>query len=347
MMSEHDLTTDDGFAAMMREKESGSQGEAGQAFTPPPPPEVEESPNEEPTASEEDGTEEEAAPAQDDRLAALEKQLADAQAMIGRQANEIGELRQQSEEQEEDVPDDFGAVQESDWTKIETLFDGHGGAGMMLNLANTNPALIDAGIAFWKAQGDPEAFLFEQRMTRMEAQNLASDSPAQEEPAPDPTLAEIRVERAQAAAERKLLAELGEEKISAIQPHITEALEAAPPRIQQMIAEDIQSGDPDRTFEAMQVLASLAAPLVDTDVARVAAEQRAAASREAKRGAAVASGSARTAEGGESATELPKSREEFEALEGEDRKTAAAKIMAQRILSQETSVAAGLTKGKQ
>jgi hypothetical protein len=347
-MSEHDLTTDDGFAAMMREKESGTQGEAGQAFTPPPPPEVEESPNEEPTASEEDGTEEEAAPAQDDRLAALEKQLADAQAMIGRQANEIGELRQQSEEEpEQDGADDFGSVQESDWERIESLFDGHGGAGMMLNLANTNPALIDAGIAFWKAQGDPEAFLFEQRMSRIEAQNLASNPPEQEEPAPDPTLAEIRVERAQAAAERKLLAELGEEKIAAIQPHVTEALEAAPPRLQQMIAEDIQSGDPDRTFEAMQTLAALAAPLVDTDVARVAAEQRAAASREAKRGAAVASGSARTAEGGESATELPKSREEFEALEGEDRKAAAAKIMAQRILSQETSVAAGLTKGKQ
>ena len=130
-----DPNTDDGFAEAMRAKE------AGQPIPPPvdgPPPVEEESPDPEPVAADEVGKEEESAPDDDqpsleERLAALEKQHEFDQEMIGRQAKELGDLRQQIEEEpEDDEPADYSAT-DDDWAKVEGLFDSHGGAGMMLN----------------------------------------------------------------------------------------------------------------------------------------------------------------------------------------------------------------------
>ena len=358
-MSEIDLNTDDGFSEMMRAKEEGT------SLTPPPPPEVEESPEEPVAAEEAVAPEEEVAPQGDEVIEEVNANdprfQQGYQKALGEQSEKVGAERARAEalerrlaelesrfeeEEEDDAPQPGDTVTQDDWTKVEELYENHGGAGMMLNLSNTSPQLIDAGLAFWKAEGDPEAFLFEQRMLRAEQQYVQESQPALEAPAPDPTLAEIRMERAQQAAERKLLEEVGAEKLQALQPHVTTALESAPPRMQQMIAEDLQSGDAERTFDALKLLTTLAEPHANTDVAKVAAEQRAASSREAKKAAQVATGSSRQTGGGQSGDDLPSTREELESLPPEEHAAAAKEIMKRRLLAQETSISAGLSTDK-
>ena len=326
-MSEYDVNEPDGFSQAMRDAES----RAGI-------PEFQETP-----AEPQPGAEEPEAPSlEDDRVAKLEKELADAQGMIGRQSNEIGELRREQDQWAAEEDQQAQTVTEETWEQIGEIFESKGGIGLMAQVSHQTPHLIDPALSYWKAQGDPEAFLYETQMHDLEAQ--IRDQQLAEQ-GPDPTIEQIRVERAQEAAVQAVSNEIGVERVEAAEPHLKAALEGAPSTMQRAIEEDIRSGDQERTTAAFKTLISLAEAGQDPEVSRLAAERRAAANRSAKVAAAAHSGSRREAAAGES--DLPATQEDLEALDPEARRRAAAKIMGDRILQGQTSVAGELAKTTQ
>src|SRR5215831_1269114 len=179
---EYDPNTPDGFAEAMRaaEARSGAEQDDGQV-----------------------GQEPEASPPEDedqlalDRVSALEKQLQDAQEMIGRQSNEIGALRAEQDQWAEDEARETAVVADDAWEQIQAIYETKGGIGLMAQVSHQQPHLIDPALAYWKAQNDPEAFLYETQMHDLE-QQIREQQAA--EAGPDPTIEAMRVERAQEAA---------------------------------------------------------------------------------------------------------------------------------------------------
>jgi hypothetical protein len=334
------------FSAAMRAAEAASGAEAEQespeddsaasalgAAVPPPPAPVEE--------------EEEAAPAaegsaEDDRLAKLEQQLAEAQSMIGRQANEIGELRRQppASEPEDEYIESTGFVSQDSWETIEQTFEDKGGAGMMLNISHTNPELIDAALAYWKAQGDAEAFLYEMELQKTEAQLLKSAAP---EPEQNEDVQTLLRRDAQRSAESQLLQEFGKERLEALTPQFKEGLDKLPQSVQTVLGQDLNSTDPERIVGAFRTVAALI-PEANGELAQAAADQQAATKRAAKQAAAVNVGSQSGVAPGESA--VPSTPEEMSQLDDETRRKVAAQVMRERILGNTTSVQAELAKNK-
>lgn len=325
-MSDLDVNTPDGFSEAMRAAE---QRVGVPEF-------------EEVEAEPQPGAEEPVAPTpEEDRVAKLEAQLSEAQTMIGRQSNEIGELRKEQDNWAAQEDQEATMVTEETWEKISEIYETKGGIGLMAQVSQQSPMLIDPALSYWKAQNDPEAFLYETQMHDLEAQ--LRDAQAAEA-GPDPTIEAIRVERAQEAAVATVQREIGNERVAAAEPHLKEALEGATPTLQRAIEEDIRSGDQERTASAFKTLISLAEASQNPEVSRLAAERSAAANRSAKLSAAAHSGSRREAAAGES--DLPATTEEYDALDRETQRVAAAKIMGQRILATESSVAAELAKSQ-
>jgi len=323
---QYDVNTPDGFAAAQRAAEE----RAGV-------PEFEE----EARAVTEAPVEPEAPSEEDDRVAKLEKQLTDAQEMIGRQSNEIGELRREQDTWAAEEDQSAAMVTEETWEQIGEAYENKGGIGLMAQISHQQPQLIDAALSYWKAQGDPEAFLYEQQMRDLEAQ-IRDQQVADQ--GPDPTIEAIRIERAQEAAVQAVQREYGNERVAAAEPYFKQALDVAPATMKRAIEEDIQSGDQDRAAAGLKTLISLAETSLNPEVSKLAADQRAAANRTAKQAAAAHTGSRPEARAGDS--DLPATEEELNALDPEARRAAAARIMGKRILEGETSVAAELAKSQ-
>lgn len=263
--------------------------------------------------------------------------------MIGRQANEIGELRKQPEAQAaEDYVEGTGFVTQDSWDTIEQTFEEKGGAGLMLNVSHTSPELIDAALAYWKAQGDPEAFLYEQELWRTEAQLAQQAAP---EAKPDEDVQTLLRRDAQRSAESQLLSEYGKDRLQELTPQFKDGLEQLPESVKTALAADLNSTDPQKIVGAFKAVAALLpGGTGGGEVARLAADQAEAAKRAGKQAAAVNIGSQGGGAQGESA--LPTSPEEMAALDAEQRKIAASKIMGDRILGKVTSVQAELAKNK-
>ena len=321
---EHDVNTPDGFSAAMRAKEQQAglgEEDLGAEAEPVAPPPVEEPPQE------------------DDRVSKLEKQLADAQEMIGRQSNEIGELRSEQDQWAEEEAQQGQLVTEETWENIQATFESKGGIGLMAQVSHQQPQMIDAALSYWKAQGDPEAFLYETQMRDVEMQIREQQRAEQ---GPDPTIEAMRVERAQQQAVQAVQRELGPERVAAAEPYLQETLDATP-TLKRAMEEDFTSGDPERTAQAFKTLISLVEASGNPEVSSLAQQQRAAANREAKVAAAAHTGS-RRASAGES--DLPATLEEMDALDVQTRRAAAAKIMGDRILGGQTSVAAEIARSE-
>jgi len=331
---EHDVNEPDGFAAAMRAAEE-------RAVAPVEQPEADGEQAAPPSVGRPGPEEDQEA---EDRVARLEQQLEDAQKMIGRQSNEIGDLRREQDQWAADEQQQSAMVTEDTWENIQEIFETKGGIGLMAQVSHQQPQMIDAALSFWKAQGDPEAFLYETQMRDLE-QQIREQQAA--EAGPDPTVEAMRVERAQEAAVAAVQREIGAERVAAAEPYLRESLELATPTLKRAMEEDFTSGDPERTAQAFKTLISLTEARGNPEVSSLAAEQRAAANRTAKIAAAAHTGSRREASAGES--DLPATLEEMDAL-GEPgsqaRRAAAAQIMGQRILEGQTSVAAELSRSE-
>jgi len=282
-----------------------------------------------------------AAEGDDDRLKALEQQLANAQELIGRQGNELGELRKQAEVVEDPEDDQPTYVGDEQWQKIEGIFEDQGGVGMMLRIANTEPELIDPALAYWKAQNDPNAFLYERDMLKFQQEIEAKNAPT---PEADPTVTELKVERAQQQGIEEVRQEIGDDKLRAAQDHFDKAFEDSPARLQEMISADFASGDKARVADAFRTLYKLAEPHTSDEAKSLAAEQQAAKNRQAKQAAVVATGSAK--ESGQS-DDGPLTKEKLDAMpEGPEREKALSREMARRLVQNETSVQKELARNQ-
>lgn len=330
---EHDVNDPAGFAALMREREGGEAPEsqeqeevtpaAEEAVTPPAPPE-------------------EAAPeGEEEKPAGYEDGYAKA---LGEQSEKLGAERARAEAAEERLKllEEQGQetpapveINEATWERLENLYEQQGGAGMMLAIANAPDAsedLLDAGIALWKENDYRNAELYEKRVDRMVRSVETPEAP------PDPQVESLTQRQANQDAMAVIASEHGREKLETLQPYLEPALQAAPARMREMLSEDFQSADKDKIAEAFRVLVTLAEPLA------AAATAEGGKSVSAKRAATVASGSQARSSQGQS--ELPSTREEFEALPPDERKLAAKKLMTQRLLGQDTSVANELAKNQ-
>jgi hypothetical protein len=328
---EHDVNEPDGFSAAMRAAEERAglgEEEAGAVGEQEAPPSVAEPPQEDDDREAED------------RVARLEKQLTDAQEMIGRQSSEIGALRSEQDQWAQDEAQQGQIVTEETWEKIQETFESKGGIGLMAQVSHQQPEMIDAALSYWKAQGDPEAFLYETQMRDLENQIREQQ---QAEQGPDPTVEALRVERAQEQAVAAVQREFGPERVAAAEPFLQQSLELATPTLKRAMEEDFTSGDPERTAQAFKTLISLTEARGNPEVSSLAQQQRAAANREAKIAAGAHSGSRRVSAG---ESDLPTTPEEMEALDAQTRRQAAAKIMGDRILGGQTSVAAEIARSE-
>ena len=323
----------EGFEAAMRAAEARAAGQEPESQT-----EQEESTSEQEEAS----VEAEAAPEEvDENDPTFQKGYAKA---LGEQSEKLGQERAEREalerrlaQLEAELEEDEPPLPPGDvWEKLEPLYETRGGEGMMFYLANNEPELIDAGLALWKENDFRNAELYEKQMNRLVA-DMQSKEPGQ----PDPAVAGLVAENAQQKAMTNLARELGADKITALQEHLEPAFKEAPQRLQEVLAEDFQSGDAKRVEDAFRTLFTLAGARSNPEATKVAADQRAAASRAAKQSAQVATGSQRAVAPSGSVENLPKTQEEMEQLSPEDRRKAASIIQQRRILATAPSLAAG------
>lgn len=275
---------------------------------------------------------------------------------LGEQSEKLGAERQAREALEarlaelEKADSDDGTLPEQTFgtpdeeAEIESMIEELGGHVAIGRIVESKPHLFDAALDIWYESDPRAARRYERQYNQIleSYEEQAAQGEQQAGPVVDPTLAEIKAERAQQAAQNTIRAEYGEDRLKAVTPHLEEALKAAPKRIQGVVAEDLASGDTERVADALRTVIALAEPRVGTDATRVAAEQRAAAQRTAKQRANVATGSAKVA-GGPSGE---MSAEEFQALSPDERSVAAAKIMKERLLRTTTSMSAGLESNK-
>lgn len=328
---EHDVNTPQGFEALMREREGGAAPESQEPETPA---------AEEPAAPE---PPEEAAPeGEEEKPAGYEDGYAKA---LGEQSEKLGAERARAEAAEERLKllEEQGQetpapveINEATWERLENLYEQQGGAGMMLAIANAPDAsedLLDAGIALWKENDYRNAELYEKRVDRMVRSVETPEAP------PDPQVESLTQRQANQDAMAVIASEHGREKLETLQPYLEPALQSAPAKVREGLSEDFQSADKDRIAGAFRFLVTLAEPLAAADT-----EAASAKSVSAKRAATVSSGSqARSSQG---VSENPSTREEFEALPPDERRLAAKKMMTERLLGQDTSVANELAKNQ-
>lgn len=344
-MAEHDVNTQEGFDAFMRAQEARAAGtdpdespEGGEATdqegqTAPPEPEAA------PEVKEED---------EDQDETAFQKGYAKA---LGEQSEKLGAERAarealeqrlaalEAESQEQPPQDEL--ITEEVWDELESLYEAQGGPGMMIQLANANASddKLDAAIALWKENDFRNGELYEKRMNKV----LSSMAAENEQEAPeDPDTAALKARAANEDAQKAILSEYGKEKLAEIQPHLEAALKNAPTMLRDSLAAGFQSADAERIVESFRTLAALAEPLAG---ATAPEDTPTPSVRAAKQAATVATGSQSRVSSGQS-DDLPSTREELEALDPEDRKRAASKIMAQRVLSEETSVTRELERSR-
>lgn len=198
----------------------------------------------------------------------LEKQIADAQAMIGRQAAEIGELRQRDDEPEYDYgpPPELPVANEQVMEQVGNMIDTYGTHGALDWLEENRPDLmpvalqvaneIDQGGArywasTWQARQEPEA-------------PAAPPAPQQ-----DPLLAEMHQTRRATSAVQEVAALLGDE-FAAVKPHILDAFKESP----KLVQEAVLSEDEGLRAQGVQALAGLArGRAIQAPAAAVQAEQ--------------------------------------------------------------------------
>lgn len=241
------------------------------------------------------------------------------------------------EEPEQSSEPEFFIPTQDDIEELEDQLSSLGGPAFMTQIGTQAPEKIDAALAVWKAQGDPNAWIYEASVNRIIAQNTPKDEPAA--PAQDPVVQRLVQRERVAELFNSFASELGQEEATRIFPHLEAALNDAGSLTREAIGVALASGDEKRQKLAFNELVGLAKTKAASTVATT---QRKEAVTQAKSAARVATGSQRVATPGQST--LPGSKEEFEKLSAEDRRAAATLLVAKQFdKTNTTSVQDGLT----
>ena len=335
--TEHDLETDQGFTNRLAEKlgkeapvvEGGStsvqsgltfgdQPERDPAtgrFVPKHEPEAPAAPEapEPPAEPEAPAPESVIPPEAETRFAELERQLKDAQEFIGRQASEIGQLRQQP--QQPAVPAPLPVVTQEvadqvyEWVGEQGFQQAMGWA-----LQNNRHDLHDTILAAADALGDQYAAqALDYRVNlRVQEALMAREAQHPQQPQRDPyVVAQVQRETMQSAV-AKVRTETP--NFDTLQPHFEKAIKDGGPELESMITSD----DPQVVERGVRLATNVARGYAATELAAAAAAEAAKAvpGREAvKLAAQVATGSSRVGTGGESGDGTPTEQERAEAIQ--------------------------------
>ena len=273
------------------------------------------------------------APAQplEERFAALEKQFQDAQSFIGRQAEEIGQLRQAAQQpQQAPAPLPVPMVDQQTAEAAFNMVENSGFQASMMWALNNRPDLHDVILQAGRDLDLPEARQYEINLAVQEAL-MAREAAAPQQPGVDPFVQNLKTQDTMRTVVAKIKGDTPD--FVQLQPHVQKALEE-----QSLLAELVGSGDPDRVEQGLRLATGVARGYAASELATAAAQQASAgaAQREAAKVAAgVATGSARVGTGGET-SEAPTEEQRAEAV-----KAFKAAIME----APGTSIADGLTFG--
>lgn len=329
-----DVNSDAGFGAMLAERGLGPIEEefprsdedrfvGTEPVVPPPPDE----PEGETPAPEAGQAEPEVDPAvaellaqhEDDpqaALAALVKERENAQGLIGRQGQELGELRQSvarlegridqaTMAQSEPMPE---PVSEEMVSSLETMFEEQGANQAMEWLAENRPDLIETGIQVWSEQDPFQAGRFASRYDSYLQEEQAREQQPQQPQVNDPVLAQMRAREQftmMADGARQQL-QIPDESWPAVRDQVVEAFND--PATSPLIKNAIISPDPQTQFQGMVEIVRNAhgrAVAASTQSAEAQAQAEAADEAEQRKlGAQVTTGSLRPAPEGKSVQDM-------------------------------------------
>jgi hypothetical protein len=266
-------------------------------------------PKEEPVA--ETVEEEGAAPADEEREPEEEDpwavQYREAEKLIGRQGNELGELRQALQEEREARLKLEGRVEATpaaapvqfDREQLEERIsgpngDGSGGESAWAWAANVGDRdLLETVAEIW---GEYQPFHAARRWNDFERYLAEYEREAQapEAPAPDPRLQQIVAERQFGEAFSAARTEVGladEAQWNVVREHVEEALTSARPRVLKMI----DSSDPQEQQEGIEIILDTAKSRAIAQGVKQVADEVQAEKVVAKKAASIATGSLRPA----------------------------------------------------
>lgn len=262
----------------------------------------------------------------------------EAQSLIGRQGNELGELRERlaklegaAEERaraQSEQPAQYPVVDDRVMEQIEDNIAQRGGYATMAAVVEQHPNLIEPTLELWEETGDPAAFRYR---AAYEVEKRLANVPQPAAPAApqaDPYLEQVRLERMAAESANAVLAHIPSEQRDAIKPFIGAALEELP--------EDIARGlfEPEKRESYSKFVADIARSNYVAKATADATAGRQEDAEAAKAAARVTSGSLRPAAAPEG---------EGEQLSTEER----TRLFHKAILETPTaSISEGLTYGK-
>lgn len=240
-------------------------------------------------------------------LAALLTERTNAQSLIGRQGNELGETRERLARLEGQLetliesgtsPSGLPGLDADDETveQLESLYERFGARGMMDRVIEARPDLIETAIEVWNADDPLAAQRFAVRYDRALEQERQPAAAVQA----DPFIDGLRQQAvfSQAVDEARQSLSIGEEEWTALRDHVIPAFEDA--STSSLVKKAIVSDDADDRRQGMEDLLQIArARAVSAKTTEAAAQATQTAAEEAaarKAAATVTTGSLRPAE---------------------------------------------------
>lgn len=227
----------------------------------------------------------------------VKREATEAQSLIGRQGNELGELRQKVEGVEarleakpEGPPPAIPTATANE--EVEEFVAEHGGRAAMEWVVENRPDLIDTTLKAWAEEDPGEAAIFAGRLAAFEAAQAAAPAPA--EPVDD---------RQQQLSNAIVTLQTEVKDWEAIKPHLMPALEDA--STPTLIKEAVADPDPKRQLEGVRALAEFARSRALAAATAQATSERGEQVAASKTAAQVASGSLRPAPTREPSSQEP------------------------------------------
>jgi hypothetical protein len=292
-----------------------------------------------------------------------EERYREAEKLIGRQGNELGELRQAVSKLEGRFEERSSQTEDPgmDYTPFidpDELVYNHGGQAAATWVLQNVPGALENGlydrvISSWEEDPDQEAAAraFDRTIQKeLLKQELLREQEANKPEAPvaqptNPELEALLQRERMGISIGQLQNKLGDADWAVVKDHLIPLMEDdSTPGI---IKNAVVSEDAATRLQGLEALAQMAKGRAISTATEDAKKQRLEATNALKQAAQVASGSARPANA-DTATEEGITKEELQQLPAEERAKIAGRIMAKRLSRPEysTSVSDGLTWGK-
>jgi hypothetical protein len=268
-------------------------------------------------------------------LAAVEERRKNAESLIGRQGNDLGEERRAREALEarlaaleQSTTQPMTAAPALSTEQIEEMVSTEGGFNAALWAVNNRPDLYEKVHRAWALE-DPDAAADFRLDYKLHLQQQAFDARLAQVQAPDPYLVSQKTQAGINSTLSTLADEVGDEW-KTIAPHMMTALESVPQRVLAMV----NSEDGEERLDAARIVADKARLLAGSELRAAAKAQQAAAGTERKKAATVLGAGQRPAAPAAAEGQAP------------DRDAAIAAFKKELLGTETTSVNEGLTFAK-